>query len=222
MHTHQAWTLGMWARGAGWSRPSWPWAPRACPPGPAAAVTCDDTHNIYIYIYINLGFHGQLKINRGVTATLQELRLGYHSRAGLEPGTSGSSTLLRHSGSLCMCVCARARPCVRVCVQIYTRYTYSNPLLGPVSAGTSCGRDLPYTVVSCSIPCPVSHVRIPVSCVGAAGSPGLAAAAETITVHHDCTISITSLCHVIIIALYRCMPSYNTAHYIISKRSRSA
>jgi hypothetical protein len=30
----------------------------------------------------------------GVMATLQELRLGYHSRAGLEPGTSRFSTLL--------------------------------------------------------------------------------------------------------------------------------
>ena len=32
-------------------------------------------------------------INRGVMATLQERRLGYHSRAGLEPGTSRFSTL---------------------------------------------------------------------------------------------------------------------------------
>jgi hypothetical protein len=32
-------------------------------------------------------------INRGVMATLQERRLGYHSRAGLEPGTNGFSTL---------------------------------------------------------------------------------------------------------------------------------
>jgi hypothetical protein len=34
-----------------------------------------------------------LLINQGVMATLQERRLGYHSRAGLEPGTSGFSTL---------------------------------------------------------------------------------------------------------------------------------
>jgi hypothetical protein len=32
-------------------------------------------------------------INRGVMATLQERRLGYHSRAGFEPGTNGFSTL---------------------------------------------------------------------------------------------------------------------------------
>jgi hypothetical protein len=34
-----------------------------------------------------------LLINQGVMATLQERRLGYHSRAGFEPGTSGFSTL---------------------------------------------------------------------------------------------------------------------------------
>jgi hypothetical protein len=34
-----------------------------------------------------------LLINQGVVATLQERRLGYHSRVGLEPGTSGFSTL---------------------------------------------------------------------------------------------------------------------------------
>jgi hypothetical protein len=34
-----------------------------------------------------------LLINRGVMTTLQERRLGYHSRAGLEPGTSRFSTL---------------------------------------------------------------------------------------------------------------------------------
>jgi hypothetical protein len=34
-----------------------------------------------------------LLINQGVMATLQERRLGYHSRAGLEPGTSRFSTL---------------------------------------------------------------------------------------------------------------------------------
>jgi hypothetical protein len=55
---------------------------------------------IYIYIYIDIctyktwGFPSQfVLINRGVMATLQERRLGHHSRAGLEPGTSRFSTL---------------------------------------------------------------------------------------------------------------------------------
>jgi hypothetical protein len=34
-----------------------------------------------------------LLISQGVMATLQERRLGYHSRAGLEPGISGVSSL---------------------------------------------------------------------------------------------------------------------------------
>ncbi len=44
--------------------------------------------------YEKLGdFPANLLINQGVMATLQERRLGYHSRAGLEPGTSRFSTL---------------------------------------------------------------------------------------------------------------------------------
>ncbi len=37
---------------------------------------------------VNLGIPQPILINQGVMATLQERRLGYHSRAGLEPGTS--------------------------------------------------------------------------------------------------------------------------------------
>jgi hypothetical protein len=43
---------------------------------------------------LNLGISpANLLINQGVMATLQERRLGYHSRAGLEPGTSRFPTL---------------------------------------------------------------------------------------------------------------------------------
>jgi hypothetical protein len=49
----------------------------------------DPTH-----VQIKLGDSpANLLINQGVMATLQERRLGYHSRAGLKPGTSGFSTL---------------------------------------------------------------------------------------------------------------------------------
>jgi hypothetical protein len=60
-----------------------------------ARTDCCRSHNEITTRYSkNFGIpQPSFLINQGVMATLQERRLGYHSQAGLEPGTSRFSTL---------------------------------------------------------------------------------------------------------------------------------
>jgi hypothetical protein len=59
-----------------------------------------------------------LLISQGVMAKLQERRLGYHSRAGLEPGTSRFSTLrVNHYAALRTQDGRRAAMCSRRCAR---------------------------------------------------------------------------------------------------------
>jgi hypothetical protein len=57
-------------------------------------------------------FPANLLINQGVMATLHERRLGYHSRSGLEPGTSGFLTLcVNYYATRCKQWMPGAAPC---------------------------------------------------------------------------------------------------------------
>jgi hypothetical protein len=81
-----------------------------------------------------------------VMATLQERRLGYHSQAGLEPGTSRFSTLrLNHYAArgctVCVCVCVRV--CVLAARAAISNLTPLAPYPTPVceisqTAGSAC------------------------------------------------------------------------------------
>jgi hypothetical protein len=59
-----------------------------------SSAGCLSSARMYSLTVQNLGILQPIVlINKGVMATLQERRLGYHSRVGLEPGTSRFSTL---------------------------------------------------------------------------------------------------------------------------------